>query len=218
MKVVFDLDGTLIDSMPRLRAYAVDLLVDTYRMDAYVADSGYMTTVGRSFKEQLDILQPGNPRNKKVAWTFRQLQEEAYKYVLPTFGAVETIQFLNEKSIDTGIVSSSPTFLVKQVISRVIPEFTGIITGNDTGPKEKQLLAQEATHFVGDTPYDGVLAERNDIVFVGVEGTFPRKRFAEYHLSSFESLPLVADAVYEHAIGIAEKTPESLPPKRVGTA
>jgi phosphoglycolate phosphatase len=70
--VAFDLDGTLIDSMPWYAEMATNLLQEHYGLDATYARVEYYRTSGVPFAQQLEKLFPHNAKNKNVAEEFEE--------------------------------------------------------------------------------------------------------------------------------------------------
>ena len=61
--VVFDVDGTLIDTMQSFADYAALLMKDHYGVEFSEARSVYFETSGLPFRKQLAQIFPGNRMN-----------------------------------------------------------------------------------------------------------------------------------------------------------
>jgi phosphoglycolate phosphatase-like HAD superfamily hydrolase len=212
--IVFDFDGTLVDSMPKLRELATYVLQDHFGLSPKKADDQYMLTVGRSFMEQLNIISPRSLReNINAAAAFYEKQVASYETVLLHTGVIDTIEFLNGTDIKYAICSSTTDQLVKDVIGRLLPEFRGKILGREFGPKFTQL--QSLVHatdapdrwFIGDTPFDGQMARQAKARFVGVTHTFPALRFEEPYAAS---IPQAVDEVLRASLGPVQISTEAI--------
>ncbi len=68
--VVFDLDGTLVDTMGSFANHAATLMERHYGLLHETGYSQYMKTSGLPFKQQLEVLFPRNHKNASVAHQF----------------------------------------------------------------------------------------------------------------------------------------------------
>lgn len=193
MKIAFDFDGCLVDSMPALRQLGTTIIQDFYGLDPADADKSYMKTVGRAFDEQLRTLFV----NVAGADEYYERQAEAYESVRLHAGVLETIEFLNTTPIQYCLVTSTRSALAAEVLKRLLPEFAGPITGRDTGTKANQLRSHLDSQdraerwFIGDTPYDADVARGVKVNFIGVSHTFPRASFSRCE----DSIPTAVDEV-----------------------
>lgn len=198
MRIAFDFDGTLVDSMPKLRELGTTVLQDYYDLDERAADERYMATVGRSFIEQLGFLFPNNPLNLKAAHAFYDVQAEVYEDVTLYPGVIETVEFLNEEGIGYGLVSSTASELARNFLKDALPEFQGLVTGRAEGTKFSQLKDQLGNKkapdrwFIGDTTWDEYTAERAGVNFVPVTHTFPAEVF-DQSVQPQDSIPEAVD-------------------------
>jgi beta-phosphoglucomutase-like phosphatase (HAD superfamily) len=75
MLLIFDMDGTVVDSMPALTNLAIDLMQQYLRMDRDVAEREYRRTTGLPFLAQLQDIcpraQPEALRNIAEIYTTR---------------------------------------------------------------------------------------------------------------------------------------------------
>lgn len=167
MHVAFDFDGTLVDSMPALRKEAVNLISEAYDKSYELADTWYMSTIGRSFREQLDFLFRGDALNEEIAGVFYKKQMKIYENVVPHFGVVDTLNVINDLGWRTSIFSSTVPNLIWPVVQRLFPEFQGHVSF----PKRKALESVKPDWFIGDTVYDYISSRKHVGNFVGVTHT-----------------------------------------------
>lgn len=199
MKIIFDFDGTIVDSMPRLRELGSTIIEDYHEVPAYVADDMYMATIGQSFREQLDALFPDDAYtglNERAADAFYDQQEEIYETVLPHAGVIDTLLYLNEQNIPYAVVSSTDTEHVSKTLSRILPEFKGEVRGRDMGPKYAQLRQSggKSDVFIGDALFDGDMGDLAGMRFIGVAHTKSIVAFREAGFTAYDSIPLAVDA------------------------
>src|SRR5690349_24162511 len=70
--VLFDLDGTLIDTMQTFADVAAGVMVEHHGMDRATARAAYLTTSGIPFFKQLEVIAPGDARNAAAAAEFER--------------------------------------------------------------------------------------------------------------------------------------------------
>ena len=198
MKIAFDFDGTLVDSMPALRKSAVSFISEAYDKSYEQADVWYMSTIGRSFREQIDFLFSGDKLNDEIARKFYDEHAKIYETVSLHFGVIETITELNSREIPYGIVSSSSESLIESAVTRLLPEFTGSIYGIESGTKREQLRAFNPSDFVGDTVYDCITSRRLGIRFTGVTHTFILNDVKRMGAPVADSIPSAVDLILNH--------------------
>lgn len=206
MKVVFDFDGTLCNSIPKLAKIAIKLVLDEYvefGIDFEEAEDWYFGTVGLSFPEQLEMCFPGNERNNAVAEKFARLQAEVYKNSRIFDDVYEALELLKEANVGARICSSSPSKLTWIVIKKKLDGYSFIITGRESGTKFEQLQKHfgggEQGVFVGDAIRDGLLAQRLDIPFIGVTTTFTEDVFEANDMNYADSVLSAVTQILEAA-------------------
>jgi 1L-myo-inositol 1-phosphate cytidylyltransferase / CDP-L-myo-inositol myo-inositolphosphotransferase len=195
--VVFDLDGTVADTMPFLTDLAVGLL-GRYGLSRNEARRRYLDTVGLDFAGQLEELLPAHPANSAVAAEFETRKQEGFLRC-PVFpDTYATLTFLDGADVRR-FVSSSTTrelvaaFLCRHRIETAFDDYTGFEPGC---PKDRQVellisrheLAPDRVLFVGDSPRDAQLLRRVGVRFVGVQRLFSRHEFRRRGLHSVRDL------------------------------
>lgn len=180
MRLIFDFDGTLVNSMPALAVAAVGLLRD-YDLDAEDAEFRYLATVGRAFPEQLQMLFPEHSRNAYAARMFRSRQQEIYTEVGLFPGVKRLLKDARMRGHEVFVCSSTERSLVAPTLQRLLGESSGIsaVWGRENGTKYQQLkvLTTPRTWFIADAPYDAELAKKVGCKFIAVTHTFPREDF-----------------------------------------
>lgn len=184
--IVFDFDGTLVDSMPKLATAAEILIARNYNLTREEALSEYMSCVGLSFREQLDEIFPGDKRNLFVANEFKQRHRKVYETVQFHDGVAQELNLLEFFGIRYAVCSSSPGKAVKAVLDHLGAK-PAYVTGRDHGSKSSQLFMYTQLGYewlIGDAPRDGELARNTNFKFIGVEHTFPKNVFSRAGLDS----------------------------------
>jgi phosphoglycolate phosphatase-like HAD superfamily hydrolase len=175
----FDLDGTVLNSMPLLESLAVTELMRSYRMGAHQARCAYRGTVGRPFSEQLEMLFPQNPLNLSAAYRFECYKDMFYPSCEVFHDVKETLAVLRCQNIFTALVSSTRQNLVRQAISNL--EFTETLGLEPGRSKASQLTSLRErwgrVTYIGDAPYDLELARIVDVRFIGLIGA-PWSKFS----------------------------------------
>jgi phosphoglycolate phosphatase len=195
-----DLDGTLIDTMPRLAELATEILAATYGLPRGTARARYLETCGRPFGQQLELLLPGDPGNAAA--------EAAFEARKPALFASERMSPATRAALDRlaaagvrVVVSSNNTVENVTAFARRAAFPFALALGNDghdlaKGPAHVALVEETLgvpraqMCFVGDSLHDGWLARHARIPFVGITGTFSAARFA----AALPGVPVV-DAV-----------------------
>lgn len=196
--------------MPKLRELGTTVLEDYYDLTPKRADDAYMGTVGRSFTEQLAFLFPNHPQNLVAAHAFYDQQREAYEDVQLYPGVIDTILYLNESDASYALCSSTDGALASDVIRKLLPEFQGVVTGRDYGPKATQLeshtfhQAPWSKWFIGDTPWDEQIARAASVNFVPVTHTFTGVAF---DVAPVDSLPEAVDEAIQGSLRLRKNVP-----------
>jgi phosphoglycolate phosphatase len=195
--VIFDLDGTVADTMPFLTTLAVELL-GRYELTRDEAVGRYLDTAGLDFASQLEELFPGHPANPAVAAEY-ETRKRAGFLRCPVFpDASETLTFLARAGVHRYLSSSTTqelvaAYLCRHGIETAFDDYTGFAPGV---PKDRQVellisrhgLAPNHVLFVGDSPRDAQLMRRAGIRFVGVQHLFGGDAFRQRGLPSIPDL------------------------------
>lgn len=202
MKVVFDFDGTICDSMPQLEEVGVKLIEVNYETTKRKATEWYRDTIGLSFHEQLSELFPGSEYlNRQVAQEFVRLQEEVYKHVHVFDDVYEAFELLKREKVTIGICSSSYASLTWNVIQRKFQGYGFIVTGREYGSKSDQLQLyfknDQLGYFIGDALRDGMIADLLNIHFIGVRHTFTDDDFFREKLWSVDNVLAAVETALE---------------------
>lgn len=185
--LVFDFDGTLVDSMNWLADLAAGVMAQYYDLPPAEARRLYIETSGLAFCDQLASLFPKEKaKNAQANAAFETKKRENYFKQVPFEDCRPTLQYLQEKKYALVISSNSAHDLVEKLLKKLEipcdlalgwrPGFTkGLdhflyVLGQLGGKKETMV-------FIGDSLKDGERAKENGIDFIGKEGLFSRADF-----------------------------------------
>lgn len=179
--VMFDLDGTLIDTMGYFADLAAELIHEHYGVELALARQRYLQTSGIPFRQQLDVLFPDDTRNEPTSATYEQRKTGICLRAEMPADTVEALQELQRRGLRVVLSSNSAQHFVDELVDRCPVRFDltlgfgdGLAKGAPHVAEVERRLGVPAARilFVGDSLKDGELAERCGLRFVGITGTF----------------------------------------------
>jgi len=186
---VFDLDGTLVDTMHGFADIAAAVISERHGWAKEKARSGYMETCGIPFFQQLEVLFPGDSKNAVSADEFEQRKARYFYGATMRGDDREALALLKESGCRLAVSSNNFEALVKGMIRREAPDAFDVVLGYQEGFAKgpahfahifsKLGVAAASTVFVGDSLSDLDKAAAAGTDFVAVTGTFGRDRFVE---------------------------------------
>lgn len=182
--VVFDLDGTLIDSMPVLRGLGIAAIVKHYGLDEPTAAHAYDSTVGLPFRMQLDKLSPLTPAlNMRVANEYGHRHEAVASEFTLAVGLRPALRWV-QRHAQTALITSTKTEIVMGIralhglafdyVYGVTSELPNKGAQFERLKKDMKkdapvvLVSNSPFVYVGDTKHDAELAEEWGLPFVHV--------------------------------------------------
>lgn len=186
--VLFDLDGTLIDTMQVFADVAADVMVRHHGIDRVAARHAYLATSGIPFFKQLEVIAPGDKRNAAASDEFERRKIEATGDVDPSETTLEALAHLRARGIEVGVCSNNFQDQVDRFAERCSARFAlalgfgnGLAKGQTQFDHACQTLGVERDElvFVGDSIADANLAIDYGMRFVGRLGTFDARTFGE---------------------------------------
>lgn len=196
--VVFDFDGTLVDSMNDFADIAAEVMFEFFGLNRKTAKKRYLETSGAPFHEQLEVIFPKHPKNKAAAQAFEERKKVTY-FERPLFtDTKETIENLRAKGIKTVISSNNFQDLVEQFVEKIGVTFDLVLGYKPNFAKGEaqftHILQQLKVNrsdilFVGDSLHDAEHAKRSGVDFVGKLGTFRKEHFAQ----AYPDYPTIQD-------------------------
>ena len=176
--VMFDLDGTLIDSVPDLAAAVDRMLVELGRTPAGVekvrdwVGNGARVLVRRALAGGLDHAAVGEAETEEALARFLDIYADCHNLTVLYPGVHELLEALSTAAVELAVVTNKPERFVAPLLEQVgLGGYFRWIIGGDTLPQQKpdpaallqvmRLAGVEASQslFIGDSRND-VLAAR----------------------------------------------------------
>lgn len=198
--LVFDLDGTLIDSMDSFSQNAQIVLNKYFGIDAPTAAEMYRRTSGFPFQYQLKTLFPGHPSIEAAAAEFEQLKVQSYDQQNFYFDVLRALPILRQAGYKLCVSSNNHWENVERKVKSqgmdlVLGYREEFLKGADHFNAIKREFGLDTSEilFVGDSLNDARLAQENGIAFVARLGTFSERDFESlniphYHIKNFFEL------------------------------
>ncbi len=184
---LFDFDGTLVDTMDGFADIAGRVINEFHPDISFEkARSNYLKTSGVPFFQQLEILFPGKPANKKISEIFEH--EKQHGFFKQSFSADVryTINKIRDRGDIAGVSSNNFQELIDRFVGReglVFDAVLGFNMGFQKGKDHFQFIMKKFSLkpdelvFVGDSLKDAEKAISNGIRFIGKCGTFGKDDF-----------------------------------------
>ena len=200
--VIFDFDGTIADTMPALTDLAVQLLSDNYDISTGEAHTRYRETTGMDFASQMEMIFPGDPRNREVVETFeaRKPQLVLDKPLFPE--VVATLKLFTARGIRQFICSSTRAEIVTEYVARqeidgLFDRCFGYEPSFEKGRQVASILRDwrldpDRVLFVSDSLRDYEFVKDKGVRFVGIRRMFDEREFRQRGLFSVEDLATLA--------------------------
>lgn len=175
---VFDLDGTLIHSLPTVLDYANHTLRQL-GFAPLTDEQGKVCiryAVPRYYHEILCLAGADEATAEQLAGPFREIEQAAYHNApttgsVPYDGVVEMLRALQAAGIKTAVLSNKPETLVQCIADALLPGLLDLALGQIDGRRskphpgtmlslmEKLEVEKDECLFVGDTNVDIKLAQ-----------------------------------------------------------
>jgi len=181
--VMFDLDGTLIDTMGGFADVAAAVMATRFGIDRARARDRYRETSGIPFREQLEVIRPGDPGNQAASDEFEQRKRAVCEATTMDRETVDGLTALAALGLKLVVSSNSAQHFVDDFVRRAGFRFDAVL-GHDAA----RGLAKGEPHvehvcrtlgvradelvFCGDSLVDGELAARCGVAFIARLGTF----------------------------------------------
>jgi len=186
--VMFDLDGTLVDTMGAFADLAAAVMEQQHGLDRALARRRYLETSGIPFHQQLEVICPGDPRNAAAAAEFEQRKLAVCDATMMTAETIAGLEAL--RACGYGLVVSSNTgqsgvddFVRRERFPFDLALGFDAARGLAKGRPHVELACRQLgirtdeLVFCGDSLKDAELAEAAGIAFVGRLGTFTMSDF-----------------------------------------
>jgi len=189
---MFDLDGTLIDTMGGFADVAAAVMAELHGIDVATGRCRYLETSGIPFRQQLEVIAPGHAANDRASDIF-EVKKRAYADTANldsrTLRALERLRSFGMKLV---VSSNSAQYFVDEFAARQAFRFdlvlgfdatAGLAKGRPHVERTCKLLGElpPAILFCGDSIKDGELAHECGLAFVARLGTFSREDFRRWN-------------------------------------
>ena len=178
--IIFDFDGTLVDTMGIFADVAATLIQKNYGWEYERARGEYLRTSGLPFIKQLEELLPSHPNNQKVADEFEKTKNEAAKNIILDPEILASLNELHKKykiAISSGnFVTNIENFFAKHSFAPDL--IMGFKDHFNKGPEHFNFVLQtfnvqkDEVLFVGDSLHDFLKAREFGLAFIAKLGTF----------------------------------------------
>lgn len=182
-----DFDGTLVDTMGGFADVAAEVLHRRFGTDRALARRQYIETSGIPFRQQVEILHPGDARNEAVAQEFEARKLAGFFAETFSRDAREAVRALKSRGLAVVVSSNNYQELVDEFCARhdgvrfdlVLGARENFYKGADhfRVVEARFRVTPAEMVFVGDSLKDGERARDYGVAFIGKVGTFTRAEF-----------------------------------------
>ncbi len=199
--LLFDLDGTLVDTMQAFADLAAGVMARRFGLVERTARKLYLETSGIPFQQQLEGIfgdQPGVPEAALEYETRKHAIAAAAEMDPETRGALDELRGRGLRLVvsSNGMQTHVDAFAARSDgLFDLALGFGGVLAKGEPHialVEEALGVARDRLVFIGDSLRDGELAEASGVRFVGRTGTFTRREMA----ARFPAVPVV-DSVGE---------------------
>ena len=188
--VMFDLDGTLIDTMRGFADVAADVMAELHGVERAHARRRYLETSGIPFRQQLELIVPGHASNDAASAIFEDRKRstaDAGNLDEPTLAALHEMR---ARGLLLVVSSNSAQHFVSDFAARQAITFDLALGFERDFAKGRPHVEHtcktlgattDEIVFCGDSLKDGELARECDVAFVGRLGTFSHDDFKRAH-------------------------------------
>ena len=185
---MFDLDGTLIDTMFSFADLAAEIMAARHGDIAEVARADYLRTSGVPFRQQLELIHPDHSQNDPASDEFEDRKRSICTRASIDDDTLRALWALRARGVHVVLSSNTAQHFVDELVARGDFEFdlaigfdpdAGMAKGEPHVRRTVRHLgvARSSIVFVGDSLRDGELAAETGIRFVGRTGTFAAADF-----------------------------------------
>ena len=186
--LIFDFDGTVVNSMPRLADIATELINRYYGLSLEISRNLYILTSGLPFVEQLEYMFPGKKENRQIVEEFERQKEEDVMNE-PLFPETkDVLAYLASQGHKIVISSSNFQHIMEEYMERcglapdlVLGHKEGFSKGKDHFDYIKDYFQADTEDlvFIGDSLRDFEKARDNGVRFIGRISTFTEDDFRQ---------------------------------------
>ncbi|HKA91940.1 MAG TPA: HAD hydrolase-like protein [Haliangiales bacterium] len=194
--ILFDLDGTLVDTMEAFADIAAEVMAARFGLSRRNARRLYLQTSGIPFRRQLDVIFGDHADNDAAAMEFETRKHDVAAAARMEPATEAALRELRDKGIklvvsSNGMQEHVDAFAERTGLFDLALGFDGSEGKGEPHVRvveEKLGVARDALLFVGDSLRDGEIAAAAGVRFCARAGTFAREEFA----ARFPDAPVVA--------------------------
>lgn len=186
--VMFDLDGTLVDTMGGFADIAAEVMAARHRVEWGWARGKYLETSGLPFCKQLEVVFPGHAGNQAASDEFEERKLAVCEATAMDARTIEGLAALRGLGLKLVVSSNTGQTVVDAFVEREGFRFDLALgfdpaqgLGKGRPHVERALavfgVAREELLFVGDSLKDADLADDCGVPFIGRLGTFGESDF-----------------------------------------
>ena len=169
--ILFDLDGTLVDSLPDIAGALGTLFTEMGREPISSSDVKSMIGGGipKLIKRALSAsrIEADEPQREELTQRFREIYgARATQLTRPFPGAIEVLTQLKDAGTRLGVCTNKPEVVTRQILDALsISPLLGAVMGGDTLPTSKPDAAPllTALETLGCTPEQGMMIGDSDV-------------------------------------------------------
>ncbi|MBS0124011.1 phosphoglycolate phosphatase [Thetidibacter halocola] len=215
-RIVFDLDGTLIDSAPDIHGIANAILSEEGQEPISLAQARDFIGNGASvFVQKMraarSIPEAEHPR---LLASFIRRYDHAVMLTLPYPGVVEALAALTAKGHRLGVCTNKPIRPTRAVLAHLgLDRWFGTVWGGDSLPVHKpdpaplhaafEALGDGPRLYVGDSDVDAETAQRAEVPFLLFTEGYRKVPVSEMHhdvpFDDFATLPALVERLLASA-------------------
>ncbi|MEF2548984.1 phosphoglycolate phosphatase [Aurantimonas sp. E1-2-R+4] len=219
--VLFDLDGTLVDSAPDIHASLNQTLASygeppfTLEAVTRMIGGGVPKLIERAYAALGKDIDPAS-RDKAVERFLAIYEPRATELTTLTAGASEATRVFKEAGVPIGVVTNKPEAATREILAHFgLLELLDVVVGGDAGPDKKPapgllLLACERLGlgvadvvFVGDSENDVEAAVAAKMTVIAVRGGYtaiaPEDLGADALVDRIDAVPAALEAIRARA-------------------
>lgn len=195
--VIFDFDGTLVDSMGGFTQIAARVLSKYFGVTQTQGAALYKATSGLPFCDQVGVLFPGHANTEAAISAFESEKATSYLSKAPYPDAREMLETLHQRGLHTVISSNNFQELVDRLVQHTKLPVDLVLGLRDDGfgkgdphfnyISEEFGVGRDAMVFVGDSLKDAEHALACGVDFIGRLSTFSRDDFE----AKYPAVPLI---------------------------
>lgn len=187
---MFDLDGTLVDTMFLFADLAAEVMAQRHGDDPRSARARYLETSGIPFIKQLGVIHPGHAKNEAASEEFERRKRAITIRTPLDATTIAALDGLRQRGLRLVVSSNTGQDFVDEFVQLNAQDFELALGFDEPAGMAKGephvaatcralQLSRDEIWFVGDSLKDGELAAVCRVAFVGRAGTFTRAQFEQ---------------------------------------